>query len=163
MCLFNCLSNVSLFFFLLHARLHVCSTACTYGNRDMPHHNQSTRSHSVQRNPGTFSLNTDAPFERAEDKSAANVAECALKCLYSQERMLLNKRTKEMCRSHSGLVPVAADWSLWRVWLRVSAGNWVQKTGPCMVKSCRPSFLRPYGRLFWGILNSPTQAQQFWG
>lgn len=40
---------------------------------------------------------------------------------------------------------------------------WVQRTDPCMVKWCRPSFLWPYERLFWAIMNSPTQVQQFWG
>lgn len=147
----------------VYACLHVCFTACACWSRDMLHHNQSTRSHFVHWNP--VLLNADAHFERTEEKSdaPANVAECALKCLHTQQRMLQNKSTKQMCGSHSSLVPVAVDWSLWWVGLRVTVGNWVQRTGPCMVKSCRPSFLWPYERLFWGIFNSPTQAQQFWG
>lgn len=86
-CLVNAMCNLLLFVNLPNCTslsdfvlVCVCSTACACGNRNMLNHNQPTRSLIVQWNPGTYALNADTHFERAEEKSdaPANVAVCAL-------------------------------------------------------------------------------------
>lgn len=158
----DAMCNLLLFVFFPNCTslyLFLCEhdTACACVNRNMLHHNQPARSHFNQRNPGPY-ISSDA---HKNTNAPSNVAACVFKCLHTQIEKNATKQThRKMYASPSSLVSVAADWSAW--W-RFSAGNWVQRTGPCMVKWCRPSFLSPYERLFWGILNSPTQAQQFWG
>lgn len=72
--------------------------------------------------------------------------------------------TEPLLRSdHLGKYWYYYSWEL--LWPEI--GQWrggesrLRRTSPCMAKRCRAPFQRPYSRLFWGILNSPTQ--QFGG
>lgn len=67
--------------------------------------------------------------------------------------MLCNTRTLNKSVSRVTFPRLQTDQSL----------NREQRTGPCMAKRRRPSFFCSDEGLFWGILNSPTQAQQFGG
>lgn len=89
--------------------LHVCSTACACGNRDMLQHNQSTRSHLVQWNPGTYALNTDIRFERVEETLYT-----ALMWLSVHLSVCTHKRECYRTKAQRKCAEATAVWSLWQ-------------------------------------------------
>lgn len=103
----------------------LCLCAC--GKRDIPHHNQSTTAVSGTQDPIAH-IERKYMHLRQQQKHPTpplNVAACALR-VSTNKGECKGTKAQRKCATAARLP--------WRVWCRVSVGNWVQRTGPCMVK-----------------------------